>query len=582
MMRQKRSSDTIHVFNLMVLCFIALFSSSVLGQGKIRRFKWEVKYEFKSPDCFEKLVITVNGKFPGPTIKAQQGDTIVVELKNSFMTENAAVHWHGIRQIGTPWFDGVEGVTQCPILPGEVFTYQFVVDRPGTYMYHSHYGMQRESGLIGMIQVSPPVTEPEPFTYDYDRNVLLTDWYHKSMSEKATGLASIPFKWVGEPQSLLIQGRGRFNCSNYLTTPPSLVSGVCNASNTDCSRFVLTVIPGKTYRLRIGSLTALSALSFQIEGHNLTVVEADGNYVEPFTVKNLFLYSGETYSVLLKADQNPRRNYWITTSIVSRPATTPPAIAVLNYYSNHPRRRPPTLESSNLLPKWNDTRSRLAQSLAIKARRGFIHAPPENSDKVIVLLNTQNEVNGYRRWSVNNVSYHHPKTPYLIALKQNLTNAFDWRFTPPENYDSRNYDIFAKPINANATTSDGIYRLRFNSTVDVILQNANTMNANNSETHPWHLHGHDFWVLGYGEGKFNESQDPKRYNRVDPIMKNTVAVQPFGWTALRFRADNPGVWSFHCHIESHFFMGMGVVFESGIDKVSNLPSSIMGCGQTKR
>lgn len=67
-------------------------------------------------------------------------------------------------------------------------------------MYHSHYGMQRESGLIGMIQVSPPVTEPEPFRYDYDRNVLLTDWYHKSMSEKATGLASIPFKWVGEPQ----------------------------------------------------------------------------------------------------------------------------------------------------------------------------------------------------------------------------------------------------------------------------------------------------------------------------------------------------------------------------------------------
>lgn len=99
MMRPKKSSDTIHVFNLMVLCFIALFSSSVLGQGKIRRFRWEVKYEFKSPDCFEKPVITINGKFIGPTIKAQQGDTIVVELKNSFMTENVAVHWHGIRQV---------------------------------------------------------------------------------------------------------------------------------------------------------------------------------------------------------------------------------------------------------------------------------------------------------------------------------------------------------------------------------------------------------------------------------------------------------------------------------------------------
>ncbi|KAL0763953.1 hypothetical protein Bca101_080104 [Brassica carinata] len=98
MMRSCRFSDTSHVFTLMVICFITLFSSSVHGQGKIRRFKWEVKYELKSPNCFEKLVITINGQFPGPTIKVQQGDTIIVELKNSFMTENVAVHWHGIRQ----------------------------------------------------------------------------------------------------------------------------------------------------------------------------------------------------------------------------------------------------------------------------------------------------------------------------------------------------------------------------------------------------------------------------------------------------------------------------------------------------
>lgn len=136
----------------------------------------------------------------------------------------------------------------------------------------------------------------------------------------------------------------------------------------------------------------------ELQGHNLTVVEADGHYVEPFTVRNLFIYSGETYSVLLKADQNPSRNYWITTSIVSRPEKTPPATAVLNYHPNHPRKHPPTPASSNFRPAWNDTRHRLAQSVAIKARKGFLHAPPENSDKVIVLLNTQSKVNGYMRW----------------------------------------------------------------------------------------------------------------------------------------------------------------------------------------
>lgn len=107
------------------------------------------------------------------------------------------------------------------------------------------------------------------------------------------------------------------------------------------------------------------------------------------------------------------------------------------------------------------------------------------------------------------------------------------------------------------------------------------MSQNNSETHPWHLHGHDFWVLAYGDGKFDPEIDTQKYNLVNPIMKNTVAVHPYGWTALRFVADNPGVWAFHCHIESHFYMGMGVVFEEGVDKVKKLPASIKGCGAAK-
>ncbi|KAK1404214.1 hypothetical protein POM88_003819 [Heracleum sosnowskyi] len=200
----------------------------------------------------------------GPTIRATQGDTVILELKNNLLTENVAIHWHGIRQIGTPWFDGSEGVTQFPILPGDTFTYEFVVDRAGTYMYHAHYGMQRDAGLYGSLRVALPDGNDEPFSYDYDRSIILTDWYHKSTYEQATGLSSILSVWVGEPQSLLIQGKGRFNYSL-----PSAGNGVCNATNPECSPYVLTVVSGKTYRLRIGSLTSLSALSFEIESHNL-------------------------------------------------------------------------------------------------------------------------------------------------------------------------------------------------------------------------------------------------------------------------------------------------------------------------
>lgn len=550
-----------------------------LAEARIRRYKWDVKYEFKSPDCYKKLVITINGRSPGPSILAQQGDVVVVEVTNGLVTENLAIHWHGIRQIGSPWSDGTEGVTQCPILPGDTFTYRFVVDRPGTYLYHAHYGMQRVAGLYGSIRVSLPDGMAEPFAYDYDKSIILNDWYHKSTYEQAAGLSSIPFGWVGEPQSLLIQGRGKFNRSKLAS--PTLDPTACNATSSECLPYVLTVIPGKTYRLRISSMTALSALSFQIEGHNMTIVEADGHYVEPIVAQNLFIYSGETYSVLIKIDQEPSRNYWIMTNIVSRnaTATTPPGLATLNYYPNHPKRVPPTGPPAG--PIWNDVAPRLAQSLAIKARQGYIHTPPPKSDRVIVFLNTQNKIDGYFHWSVNNVSFTLPHTPYLIALKENLHHVFDQSPPPDRLRDFTNYDIYRVANNTNATSSNAIYRLKFNTTVDIILQNANTLTANTSETHPWHLHGHDFWVLGYGTGKFDADNDLKKYNLVNPIKKNTVAVHPYGWTALRFVADNPGVWFFHCHIEPHLYMGMGVVFEEGVERVGKLPSEIMGCGETK-
>ncbi|KAK3411651.1 hypothetical protein EUGRSUZ_I00386 [Eucalyptus grandis] len=501
----------------------------VSAEAGVRCYKWDVKYEFKSPDCYKKLAITINRKTSGPTILARQGDTVIVEVTNGLVTENLVIHWHRIRQ-------------------------------PGTYLYHAHYGMQREAGLYGSIRVLLPDGVAEPFTYDYDRSIILNDWYHASTYEQAAGLSSIPFVWVEEPQSLLIQGKGKFDCSKLAT--PSSDPTACNTTNPECSPYVMTVVPGKTYRLRISSVTALSALGFQTEGHNMTIVEADGHYVEPIVVQNLFIYSGETYSVLIKIDQEPSRNYWITTNIVGRDATatTPPGLAILNYYPNHPKRVPPTDPPAG--PIWNDTAPRLAQSVAIKARQGYVHTPPPKSDRVIVLLNTQNKIDGYTRWSVNNVSFTLPHTPYLTALKENLHHVFDQHPPPDRLHDFATYDIYRVVNNTNATSSNAIYRLKFNSTVDIILQNANTMTVNNSETHPWHLHGHDFWVLGYGTGKFDAENDPKN-------------------PPLRFVADNPGVWAFHCHIESHFYMGMGVVFEEGVEKVGKLPSEIMGCGETK-
>ncbi|CAN1263172.1 L-ascorbate oxidase [Linum perenne] len=545
-----QGNNSTHLLLVVVVMVCLLNNGDRVVEAKTHLHKWDVRYEYKSPDCYRKLSMTINGMTPGPTIRAQQGDTIVVVVTNSLGTENVAIHWHGIRQFGTPWSDGAEGVTQCPILPAESFTYKFIIDQAGTFMYHGHYGMQRSAGLNG---------------------------YHASTLDQAVGLASVPFVFVGEPQSLLINGRGSYNCS-LLEPAANGSNSICNSENPNCTPFTLTVVHGKTYRLRIGSLTSLSTLSFQIEGHKMTVVEADGNYVEPFETENLYIYSGETYSVLVKADQPPTRNYWMTTSVVARKPATPKGLAIFNYYPNHPRRRPHTVPPAG--PQWNDTVSRLDQSRAFKARKGYIHAPPPNPDRVIQLLNTQNKIGGKFKWALNNLSFALPTTPYLVALKQNLKGVFDQE-PPPEKLDLTNYDIYSVAKNVNATLSNRIYRLEFNSTVEIVLQNSNTMTPNNSEAHPWHLHGHDFWVLAYGEGKYDPNRDREKYNLVDPIMKNTVPLHPYGWTAIRFRADNPGAWFFHCHIESHFFMGMALVFEEGSWMVGRLPSSVMGCGKTK-
>ncbi|KAK4583972.1 hypothetical protein RGQ29_021909 [Quercus rubra] len=561
------------MLKLLALYFFTTLIHVPITEAKIREYNWEVKYEYKSPDCFRKQVITINGLSPGPTILAQQGDTVIVNVKNKLITESFAIHWHGIRQRGTPWSDGTAWVTQCPIGPGDTVTYEFKADRPGTYVYHAHYGMQRTAGLYGSIQVSLPDGVEEPFAYDFDQSILLNDWYHQSTSAQATGLTSIPYMWVGEPQSLLIQGKGKFNCSSV-----TLPTNICNTTNPECSPYVITVIPGKTYRLRIASLTALSALSFQIEGHKMTVVEADGYNVEPFEVDKLYIYSGETYSVIVKADQDTSRNYWATTNVISRHPNTPPGLAIFNYEPNEPQQSPPTVPPAG--PVWNDTADQFAQSQALKARQGYIHSPPPTSDRTLVFLTTQNTINGYTRWAVNNVSLDTPDTPFLIALKYNLPNVMD-QTPPPDTYDSLNYDINNVAKNKNATSSTAIYRLKFNTTVDVIMQNANTMKISHSETHPWHLHGHDFWVLGNGIGKFDLKEDTKKFNLVNPVMKNTVPVFPFGWTALRFQADNPGVWAFHCHLEPHFYLGMGVAFEAGVEKVGKLPTFIMGCGQSR-
>lgn len=312
----------------------------------------------------------------------------------------------------------------------------------------------------------------------------------------------------------------------------------------------------------------------------MTVVQADSRYVEPFTVDNIDIYSGQTYNVLFSATQDPARNYWAGLNMRGRnPVNTTKGLAILQYLPMPSFPLTPTPVS----PLWNDTTSSIAFVQKVLARQGYEQPPPPVSDRKLVLMTTQNNISAHIRWSLNNVSYVSSATPILAALKRNIKHAFSAH--PPPDRPPRNYNISEpqtlNPSHIPATFGNGVYIFKLGAVVDVVIQNAITL-ANNSEIHPWHLHGHDFWVLGYGEGRFDETTDPLKFNLVNPPSRNTVAVFPYGWVAFRFVANNPGAWGFHCHLEAHVQMGMATVFAEGIHRLPRIPKETLGCGLTKQ
>ncbi|PWA68979.1 Cupredoxin [Artemisia annua] len=590
-------------------CCFGVLMRSVSGANETHFFKWEVEYMYGAPDCLENVVMGINGQFPGPTIKAKAGDTVVVNLTNKLLTEGVVIHWHGITQRGTPWADGTASISQCAINPGETFNYTFKVDKAGTYFYHGHYGMQRSAGLYGLLIVDVEEGKEEPFKYDGEFSLLLSDWWHKGVHEQEVGLSAKSMRWIGEPKivekmkahnswlhekmkevdsfgcsfmlraftlSLLINGKGQYNCS--LAAAHNSGSGGLLKCNDTCAPYTLRVKPNKTYRLRVASTTVLASLNLAIGKHKMEMVEADGNYLQPFSVKDFDIYSGETYSVLFKTDQTPRNNYWISVGVRGREPNTSQGLAILDYQSTTPTKLP-TLAPPQT-PRWNDY-----QRSKLFSKKLLAHSespkPPTNHHRRIFLLNTQNLINNYTKWAINNVSLTLPPTPYIGSIKYGINESFDQN-SPPDTFDLNTYDIMSPPSNPNAAYGNGVYTLEFNNTIDVIIQNANMLKAGVSEIHPWHLHGHDFWVLGYGEGKFSSEKDEKKLNLENPPLRNTVVIFPYGWTAIRFVADNPGVWPFHCHIEPHLHMGMGVVFAEGVDRLGDIPNEALSCGLTAK
>ncbi|KAB5538727.1 hypothetical protein DKX38_016260 [Salix brachista] len=157
---------------------------------------------------------------------------------------------------------------------------------------------------------------------------------------------------------------------------------------------------------------------------------------------------------------------------------------------------------------------------------------------------------------INNVSFIMPTKALLEAHYYNISGVFtdDFPAKPPISF---NYTGNNTAMNLRTTNGTRAYRLAFNSTVQIVLQGTTVIAP---ESHPFHLHGFNFFVVGKGLGNFDPDNDPKKFNLADPVERNTVSVPTAGWIAIRFKADNPGVWFLHCHLEVHTTWGLKMAF----------------------
>ena len=154
--------------------------------------------------------LSLNFQLPGPKIEVCKDDIIVADLHNQAEGLTTTIHWHGLRQFGTQFMDGVPYFTQCPIPFGESFRYSFHASDEGTHFYHSHAGHQKADGMFGALVVRGfDDDNPNLKAYDHDlpdHTILMADWMHESAEDSMPGFS----RRSTLSQSILVNGHGRY------------------------------------------------------------------------------------------------------------------------------------------------------------------------------------------------------------------------------------------------------------------------------------------------------------------------------------------------------------------------------------
>ncbi|KAL8814432.1 MAG: hypothetical protein Q9223_006342 [Gallowayella weberi] len=453
--------------------------------------------------------------FPGPTLEANWGDTFSINVRNQITgpEEGTSLHWHGILQRATPWYDGTPAVQQCPIAPGKSLRYTFKADLFGTSWYHSHYSAQYAGGTFGPMIIHGP---HENIFYDVDVGpILLSDWYHLPYFEVVKQVVG---KGFGPPFSdnNLINGKMNFDCTTIKAGGPNCTP------NAGISKFNFT--SGKTHRLRLINSGAEGMQRFSIDGHTMKVIAQDFVPVQPYDTNVVTLGIGQRTDVLVKANMPPDSAVFMRSNITCSTATQPNALAAIYYEKANSSKTPQsTAQTYDNSKCGNDDLTRTKPLFPFPALADA--ATTLNLD--ITFGPNASNIN---LWYMNNVSFRanfdHPVLLLAAAGNTSYPNDPQWN----------------------------IYNTRSNSSVRLIVRNYFPA------LHPMHLHGHNFFVLAEGVGDWNGkiTNYPATQRRDVQMVQPGIFGGPPGYLVLQYDTDNPGVWPFHCHVAWHVSAGLYV------------------------
>ncbi len=529
-----------------------------------------------------RTAMAINGSIPGPLLRWREGDTVTLRVRNR-LPHDTSIHWHGILLPAN--MDGVPGFSFAGIAPDGMYEYRFKVVQSGTYWYHSHSGFQEQLGVYGALIIDPK--EPDPFSYDRDYVVFLSDWTDESPArvlaklKKRSDYYNRGRRTLGDfiddvadnGWSDTVSERWAWAKMNMSPTDLADISGatytyLLNGQAPD-GNWTGLFQPGERIRLRLINGSAMSYFDFRIPGLKLAVVAADGQNVEPVQVDEVRLAVAETLDVIVEPDGS-QDAYTLFAQAMDRSGYARGTLAVRDGLQAPVPEPDPRPELS--MEDMGHGDHAVHGQAAASAPSDEPHAG--HGDMNHGAMN-QNEMNGQMdhatmgHGSSGGGMQAHPASetdnplvdmqtmmpvPKLddpgIGLRNNgrrvLTYA-DLRSTfadPDGREPTRTIELhLTGHMERFAWSFDGIpfadaepIRLKYGERVRLVLVNDTMMH------HPIHLHG--LWSdLEDEHGNFQ-------------VRKHTIDMPPGSKRSYRVTADALGRWAYHCHMLMHMDLGM--------------------------